>query len=164
MAGMSELERMIDEGKTPEQMFTVRTAHSHDPAESSPVVQFLSLSDYEKEAIWRELDHAIDPSQTRPMTAAERRQWKNAKRKPGRPRLGKGTAVVSITVEKDLLRWVDAYAKKVGLSRARLIGSALESMRDNVRRYRLISDAFEKKSGRNGERGQGRVLSRKPPV
>jgi putative transcriptional regulator len=31
MAGMRELERMMDEGKTPEQMFTVRTIHIPDP-------------------------------------------------------------------------------------------------------------------------------------
>src|SRR5258706_4782162 len=31
MAGMRELERMMDEGKTPEQMFTVRTVEIPDP-------------------------------------------------------------------------------------------------------------------------------------
>jgi putative transcriptional regulator len=31
MAGMRELQRMMDEGKTPEQMFTVRTVEIPDP-------------------------------------------------------------------------------------------------------------------------------------
>jgi putative transcriptional regulator len=31
MAGMRELERMMDEGKTPEQMFTIRTIEVPDP-------------------------------------------------------------------------------------------------------------------------------------
>src|ERR1700751_1023854 len=32
MAGMRELERMMDEGKTPEQMFTVKTIEVPDPS------------------------------------------------------------------------------------------------------------------------------------
>ena len=48
----------------------------------------------------------------------------------GRPKLGKGTRVVSVTVEIDLLRRADAYARKAGLKRAELFtqgpfGSAL---------------------------------------
>src|SRR5690349_2421443 len=38
----------------------------------------------------------------------------------GRPRLGKGTRVVSVTVEIDLLERADAYARKAGLKRAEL--------------------------------------------
>src|SRR4051812_29504233 len=99
-----------------------------------PVDRFLALSDYEKEAVYRELDRPVPQSETRPMTAAERRRWEKAKRKVGRPKIGNGTAVVSVTVEKDLLAWADAYAREKGLSRARLVGIALESFRDNVRR------------------------------
>lgn len=139
----------MDEGKTPEQMVAIRTTCSHDPVESSPVDQFLALSDYEKEAISREFDRPIHSSQMRPLTPAERRQWEKARRGRGRPKIGKGTQVVSITVEKDLLKWVDAYAKKIGFSRARLFGSALQEMRENVRRYRLISEAFDTKAARN---------------
>ena len=36
MAGMRELERMMDEGKTPEQMFTVKTIEVPDPSEYRP--------------------------------------------------------------------------------------------------------------------------------
>ena len=33
-----------------------------------------------------------------PMTAAERARWARAKRKPGRPRRGKGAKVISLSV------------------------------------------------------------------
>lgn len=110
-----------------------------------PVDRFMALSDDEKETIHRELDRPVPPSGTRPMTAAERRQWEKAKRKVGRPKIGKGTAVVSVTVERDLLAWADAYAKEKGLSRARLVGIALDSFRDGIRRYRLVSKAHDER-------------------
>jgi putative transcriptional regulator len=36
MAGMRELQRMMDEGKTPEQMFTVKTVEVPEPGTFSP--------------------------------------------------------------------------------------------------------------------------------
>jgi hypothetical protein len=43
----------------------------------------------------------------------------------GRPKLGKGTRVVSVTVEIDLLKRADAYAKQMGLKRAELFTQGL---------------------------------------
>jgi hypothetical protein len=63
-----------------------------------------------------------------PMTAAARARWVRAKRKPGRPRRGKGVKVISVSVERDLLSRSDALAKDLGLSRAGLIERGLEAV------------------------------------
>lgn len=53
-------------------------------------------------------------------------RWKRARRKRGRPRTGKGVRVISVSVEKSLLRQSDAFAKKQGVSRASLIAEGLK--------------------------------------
>jgi metal-responsive CopG/Arc/MetJ family transcriptional regulator len=63
-----------------------------------------------------------------PMTAAERARWARAKRKPGRPRRGKGAKVMSVSVERGLLSRSDALAKDLGLSRADLIERGLQAV------------------------------------
>ena len=63
-----------------------------------------------------------------PMTAAERARWARAKRKPGRPRRGKGAKVISVSVERGLLSRSDALAKDLGLSRAGLIERGLQAV------------------------------------
>ena len=51
-----------------------------------------------------------------------------ARRKPGRPRRGKGARVISVSVEEELLSLSDALAKNLGLSRAGLIERGLKAM------------------------------------
>jgi hypothetical protein len=63
-----------------------------------------------------------------PMTAVARARWARAKGKPGRPRLGKGAKVISVSVERDLLSRSDALAKDLGLSRAGLIERGLQAV------------------------------------
>lgn len=52
-------------------------------------------------------------------------RWKRAKRKRGRPRQGLGVKVISVSLEKQLLKQSDAFAKKLGITRAALISKAL---------------------------------------
>jgi hypothetical protein len=61
----------------------------------------------------------------RPLTGADRNRWERARRKPGRPRRGKGARVISVSVEQDLLLRADELARALGLSRARLIERGL---------------------------------------
>ena len=122
------------------------TAGAAAAAGLGSIDRFLALSDYEKEEIFREFDRPLAPSQTRPLNAAERRQWERAKKKVGRPKIGAGTQAISITVEKNLLAWADEYANDKGLTRTRLISMALESLRDDVRRYRLIESVYDRKN------------------
>jgi hypothetical protein len=105
-----------------------QTSKSTVPPHSTGA-KFNSLTPEEKEEVWRFYDRPIPLSETRPLTPAERRQLKQDKMKVGRPRIGTGTKIVSLTVEKGLLAWADAYAKQHGLSRARLVAQALESLR-----------------------------------
>jgi len=53
----------------------------------------------------------------KPLTAAQRELHRKARR-VGRPKLGKGSQVVSLSVEKELLARADAYAKRRGLGRS----------------------------------------------
>jgi Tfp pilus assembly protein PilF len=64
----------------------------------------------------------------RPLTKAERARWDRARRNPGRPRRGKGVKVISVSVEQDLLAESDRLARRLGMSRARLIERGLRVM------------------------------------
>ena len=60
-----------------------------------------------------------------PLTPEARARWERAKRKPGRPKLGKGSKVISVSVEKSLLERCDRLAKRKRVSRASLIARGL---------------------------------------
>jgi len=51
-----------------------------------------------------------------------------SKSKMGRPRIGKGSKKVSLTLELDLLKRTNAYAKRHGITRAKLIAQALQAV------------------------------------
>jgi hypothetical protein len=69
---------------------------------------------------------AID--EFRPLTKSARIRWERARRSPGRPRRGKGVKVISVSVEQDLLLESDRLAKRLGVSRARLIETGLRAV------------------------------------
>lgn len=54
-----------------------------------------------------------------------RRQWERIRKKPGRPRRGRGAKAISVTVEKALLARTDRLAKKLKVSRAAIIEHGL---------------------------------------
>jgi len=85
----------------------------------------------ELDAVVARLERPIALSETRPMTPAERRQWKRAKRRPGRPRRGKGVRVISLSVEQSLLEMADQAAHRAGISRAALFAIGLRSVLGN---------------------------------
>ena len=61
------------------------------------------------------------------LTVAEREQWRRARRKRGRPKVGQGFKRVSVSLEKGLLKRATALAKKRRLSRSKLFAQMLES-------------------------------------
>jgi hypothetical protein len=63
-----------------------------------------------------------------PLSDAARSRWVRARRKPGRPRRGKGAKVISVSVERELLSRSDSLAKNLGLSRASLIERGLKAV------------------------------------
>jgi hypothetical protein len=62
----------------------------------------------------------------KPLTLKERRTDQKAKSKRGRPRVGAGARRVLVSIEASLLRRLDDYAEKHGLTRSVLIARGLE--------------------------------------
>ncbi len=75
-----------------------------------------------------EFDREMVVSRSRALTAAERRTWEAARRKPGRPKRGAGVKVISVSVERGLLTRSDALARSLGISRAALIERGLRHL------------------------------------
>lgn len=53
---------------------------------------------------------------------------KKAKRKRGRPKVGKGATVISVSLEKGLLTKANKLAKRLRISRAQLISRGLRNL------------------------------------
>jgi hypothetical protein len=102
----------------------------HKP-KKSVIDEFVALPDSEKERIYQEIE-AESPlerlARSRPLNARERQQWRRFRANIGRPKVGKGAKTISLTVEKDLLDRADAYAKKIGISRAKLVAQGLQAV------------------------------------
>jgi hypothetical protein len=86
---------------------------------------FWEMTEAERTESIKQFDKEFVIDTFRPLTPAERAQWNRMKRKPGRPQIGKGAAVVSVSIERDLLSRADRLAKKLKVSRARLISEGL---------------------------------------
>jgi len=76
----------------------------------------------------RAFDEEMVVKSSRPLNPRERRLWKKARRKPGRPRRGAGVKAISVSVERGLLGRFDRLAKALGVSRAALIERGLEAV------------------------------------
>jgi hypothetical protein len=84
---------------------------------------FEALPDAGKDRIYNDMDARAETvfQAGKPLTAPPKKALTKAKKKMGRPMLGKhGAKIVSVTVEKDLLRQADAYAKANGMKRSEL--------------------------------------------
>jgi len=79
----------------------------------------------------KQFDEPLVVDRSRPPTPKEREQWKRVKRKRGRPKVGHGCKRVSISVEKDLLKRITAYARKRQMSRSGLVAEAFEELLAN---------------------------------
>lgn len=62
----------------------------------------------------------------KPLTAAQKAIHRRAK-KPGRPKVGRGSAVVAVSIERGLLREADALAKRRKIGRSQLFVRALQA-------------------------------------
>ncbi len=74
----------------------------------------------------KQLDAPFVIDKSRPLTPAERKEWHRVKRKRGRPRVGLGFLRISVSMERGLLRRVNALARTRGLSRSKLLALVLE--------------------------------------
>jgi len=80
----------------------------------------------ELEDATRQFDKPLVIRRSRPLTPAEKEQWRAAKRKRGRPTIGRGFQRISVSMERGLLKQVTALAKKRRVSRSRLFAQAFE--------------------------------------
>lgn len=90
--------------------------------------KFHALSASEKERIFQELEQETPEerlARSKPLTTAQRARWNQIKKKMGRPKIGKGIKIISLSVERDLLKRADAYAKSTGLKRSALFAAGL---------------------------------------
>ena len=100
-------------------------------SKKSSIERFIALPDSQKERIVKELERESTQkllARSRPLNAKERKQWRRFKTRMGRPRIGKGSKTISLTVEKELLAKADAYAKRHGISRAKLVAKGLRAI------------------------------------
>ena len=63
-----------------------------------------------------------------PLTAAEQAEWDRARRKRGRPKKGKGSVNVLVSLERGLLEAADEFAREHGIARSALIAIGLRSV------------------------------------
>jgi hypothetical protein len=96
--------------------------------------RYSRMTTREMNAVVAELERPIALSETRPMTSAEHQRWRQAKRRPGRPRRGKGVRVISLSVEQTLLVRADLAAKRAGISRAALFEIGLMTVLNGDKR------------------------------
>ena len=78
-----------------------------------------ATAEFEQEMVVKEF---LKPSRV------DRASWERARRKPGRPRQGRGARVISASIEQDLLARSDALAKTLGITRAALIARGLKAV------------------------------------
>jgi hypothetical protein len=71
-------------------------------------------------AATREFDEPLEHDTFGPPTPEAMAQLRRAQRRRGRPKIGKGAKDVMISVEKDLLKQADRYAKTHGMTRSEL--------------------------------------------
>jgi hypothetical protein len=71
-------------------------------------------------------DEPFVADRSRPLTPAEREQWKRVRGKRGRPKVGQGFKRVSVSIEQGLLKRATALAKKRRVSRSKLFAQLLE--------------------------------------
>ena len=94
----------------------------------SPIEKFLALSPAEREKATALFDQEFIAETARPLTAAERKRWERAKRGRGRPKVGRGAKVISLSIEESLLEKSDTLAKHLNVSRASLVARGLKAM------------------------------------
>lgn len=91
---------------------------------------FDAMSPAQKQAVYDEIDSMSRDellAKLRPARPADIARARRIVRR-GRPKIGKGTRQISITVEADLLKEAEAYSRKNGLKRSELISQALRQM------------------------------------
>jgi hypothetical protein len=90
--------------------------------------KYWDMTAEELEAATKQFDEEFVADKSRALTAAEREQWQRARRKRGRPRIGKGYQRISVSLERGLLERVTALARKRRVSRSQLFAQVMADL------------------------------------
>ncbi len=110
----------------------------------TPSKPYSEMTTAELRVATKEFDRPFIIDTFRPMTPAERARWNRVKRNRGRPRVGEGAEVVSVSIERGLLSKADKLAKKLKVSRAKLIAHGLENLLARVPKAKPSAKARRK--------------------
>jgi hypothetical protein len=88
----------------------------------------------------RQFDEPFVVDRSRPLTPEEKKEWKRAKRKRGRPKNGQGFQRISVSMERGLLKRVTALAKKRRVSRSKLFAQVFEKALANTKNRSLVKE------------------------
>lgn len=89
---------------------------------------FARMTSDELRAATTEFDREMVAEEFGPLSGRAKSRWREARRRPGRPRQGQGAKVISVTVERNLLARSDALAKNMGVTRAGMIARGLKAV------------------------------------
>ena len=109
-----------------------RTSAGHrKPRAQTPAVKpYWEMNAEELERATAEFDREFVGETFGNPTPTQQEQLARAKRKRGRPRRGQGVQVISVSIEKGLLRDIDNRAKRQKAKRAELISRGLRAILD----------------------------------
>ena len=97
-------------------------------SKKSVVGKYARMTAAELRAETAKFDREMVVTKSRPLTAEERAWWRRVRRRPGRPRRGRGAKVISVSLEQELLARSDVLARTLGISRALLIERGLKAV------------------------------------
>jgi hypothetical protein len=97
-------------------------------SKNRPANPYWEMNTRELAAATAEFDEEFVIDKCTPLTPEMKARWEAAKRKGRRSKEANGVQMISVGVEKDLLARSDALAKKMGISRARLIARGLKAV------------------------------------
>jgi hypothetical protein len=91
-------------------------------------LKYTSMTTKELAEATKEFDQEFVADTFGPPTPEAAALMRRARRKVGRPIMGKGVKVISVSVEKDLLVRSDALARRLKIHRAQLIARGLQAV------------------------------------
>jgi hypothetical protein len=93
-----------------------------------PSKPYWEMNTQELAAATAEFDQEFIADTFHPLTPEQREIWEASRRQGAKAKGRDGQKIVSVPIEKKLLARSDALAKKMGISRARLIARGLKAV------------------------------------
>lgn len=94
----------------------------------SPYEKFAALSASEKAVFYRDCEDSEIALRAKPLSPEMKKLWELAKRKGGRPRIGRGATRVLISIERGLLEDADALAASQKITRSQLFSRGVKAV------------------------------------